>query len=604
MARLDLTVDTKVKGKDQLANLAKHLGMGDEKAKQFSKTLGPIVPALGAVGIGMGAVAAKDFLVGAIQQAGQFEDALAASETVLGKQMVPELEKWAEGAADAFGASKREALEQANLMGGMAKSAGLLGEEAAKFGTDMVELGGDLASMYGGTTKQAVEAVGSALRGEAEPIRKYNVQLNDAVLRQRAFEMGLIDTVKKGLTPQQKVLAAQQEILAQTTDAQGDYIRNQDGMTNSLKTTQAELDNLTTDIGTALLPIVADLLGLVSDGIGIFRDFGEATQPVSDALGSVSDAGVAANQFLVELFGETSEAQVAALEKQEAAWESYQESTASGTVYISDALRASESNWQAYQETVSLAAAGVATAIPEAITDHWDEIRAAGTESVAAYNVGIFEAQDSLNSEVDALLAALDARLEPGEEIARLRGQKMQLELAKSIHENDQPALDAIDATIENINRQLNALNGYGAGRNLVVTLANGIRENLGTASLASYALANSIRGPVFIESEPKDPNSPLRGITKIGGNIVDTITGGIYGALGGATGASRALAGALSPGLIGGSFLGSAGGSGDVHYHNHTHLEVQGNLVARNTAEAEDALMRASRFHAVGGNG
>jgi hypothetical protein len=59
------------------------------------------------------------------------------------------------------------------------------------------------------------------------------------------------------------------------------------------------------------------------------------------------------------------------------------------------------------------------------------------------------------------------------------------------------------------------------------------------------------------IESEPPDHTSPLYGITKWGGNIVQTIADGIYGNLGVGTAAAGALAGSLVPSL------GSAGAMG-----------------------------------------
>ena len=61
--------------------------------------------------------------------------------------------------------------------------------------------------------------MGATLRGETEPIRAYGVILNERDVKERAMAMGLISTTKDALTPQQKTLAAQAEILAQTDSA-------------------------------------------------------------------------------------------------------------------------------------------------------------------------------------------------------------------------------------------------------------------------------------------------------------------------------------------------------------------------------------------------
>ena len=222
--------------------------------------------------------------------------------------------------------------------------------------------------------------------------------------------------------------------------------------------------------------------------------------------------------------------------------------------------------------TTHAGAADIAAAIPEAVTANWENIRQAGVDTQLAYNQGIFDSQDAFKAEIDALLARLDSNLTPGEEIAYLRGKKIELWLARGVAEEkgDAGAVAAIDDMIADINSRLNGLNGYSAGKNLVVTLANGIRQNLGTASLASAALAGIIRGPVFIESEPKDPNSPLRGITKVGGNIVKTIADDIYANLGTGANAAHALAASLVPGFGTPAFADgapAAGGGSTVQY-------------------------------------
>ena len=77
------------------------------------------------------------------------------------------------------------------------------------------------------------------MRGESEPIRQFGVLLDDATLKQRAMTMGLYDG-KGALDQHARVLAAQAEILAQTSDAQGDFARTADGLANSQRIAAAE----------------------------------------------------------------------------------------------------------------------------------------------------------------------------------------------------------------------------------------------------------------------------------------------------------------------------------------------------------------------------
>jgi hypothetical protein len=259
---------------------------------------------LGAAGIGFGVAQLTGFISDATAAAAEYEDSLSAVGVIFGEEMIPQMEAWGESAHENFGASKQDALAAANVIATLGKSAGLAGQDLVNFSQEMVQLGGDLASMFGGTTQDAITAVGAALRGESEPIRRYGVLLDDATLRQKAFEMGLISTIKNALTPQQRVLAAQAEILDQTSDAQGDFLRTSDGMANSQRALAAQLENVNIEIGQKLLPIMLDLVNFVKNtGIPIMREFIELLD-----LGDVNSAeGIAGLEQIEDVLNGASE---------------------------------------------------------------------------------------------------------------------------------------------------------------------------------------------------------------------------------------------------------------------------------------------------------
>ena len=229
---------------------------------------------LAAGGIGFGLAQTISVLSDATNAAAEFQDSVSATGVIFGEEMIPQMEAWGDSAHENFGASKQDAIAAANVIATLGKSAGLAGQDLVNFSQEMVQLGGDLASMFGGTTQDAITAVSAALRGESEPIRRYGVLLDDATLRQKAFEMGIIDTTKNALTPQQRVLAAQASILEQTTDAQGDFVRTSDGMANMQRDLQAQIENVNIEIGEKMLPIMKNLVDFVNDvGIPVMREF-------------------------------------------------------------------------------------------------------------------------------------------------------------------------------------------------------------------------------------------------------------------------------------------------------------------------------------------
>jgi len=166
---------------------------------------------------------------------------------------------WSENAATALGQSQQQALDAASTFATFGGAAGLAGDDLAKFSMDFVGLASDLASFNNTSPEQAIDAIGAALRGESEPLRQYGVLLDDASMRQAALKLGLIETTTQALTPQQKVLAAQALIYEQTAAAQGDFERTSGGLANQQRILDAQMTNLQTTIGQALLPVVLAL---------------------------------------------------------------------------------------------------------------------------------------------------------------------------------------------------------------------------------------------------------------------------------------------------------------------------------------------------------
>jgi hypothetical protein len=191
------------------------------------------------------------------------------------------VDAFASKGAKALGQTRLEVLNAAGTFGTFGKAAGLSGDDLADFSTKLVGLSTDMASFFNTSPQQAIEAIGAALRGEAEPIRAYGVLLDDATLRQEALRQGLIKTTKQALTPQQKVLAGYQVILRQTRDAQGDFERTSGGLANQQRILSAQWAEMRAELGTKLLPVVTDVTRAFNDDV--LPAIGSAGGAVQDA---------------------------------------------------------------------------------------------------------------------------------------------------------------------------------------------------------------------------------------------------------------------------------------------------------------------------------
>jgi hypothetical protein len=232
----------------------------DQTSSKFDKFKGI---ASGAMAIAGPAVLAKG-LQDCVTAASDLNETVSKGQQIFGPAFAS-VEQFAGTAAEQFGISKQAALDASSTFATFGKSAGLSGDDLAGFATGLTGLSSDLASFNNTSPEQAIDAIGAALRGEAEPMRQYGVLLDDATLRNRAMAMGLIQSTKDALTPQQKVLAAQAEIYAQTADAQGDFAKTNEGLAGQAKIATARFEDMKGEIGTALLPVITQMAGYFND---------------------------------------------------------------------------------------------------------------------------------------------------------------------------------------------------------------------------------------------------------------------------------------------------------------------------------------------------
>jgi hypothetical protein len=235
-------------------NFTKNINKADNEVTSFGDKIKKFAKVAAAAFAVAGGVAIR-FGVDAVKSASDLSETIAKTGEIFGDS-AKEVEAFAATAAKRLGQTKQQALDAASNFAIFGRAAGLSGKNLVKFSTDFTELASDLASFNNTSPEDAINAIGSALRGEAEPLRRYGVLLNDASLRQAALELGIINTTKNALTPQQKVLAAQALIYQQTALAQGDFERTSAGLANQQRILAAQIENVKTTIGMALLPIV------------------------------------------------------------------------------------------------------------------------------------------------------------------------------------------------------------------------------------------------------------------------------------------------------------------------------------------------------------
>ncbi len=240
-----------------------------------------------------------------------------------------EIDEFVESSAK-IGFSEAQARELTGSLGGLLANLGLAQDETVDWSKKLLELGADMGSAFNTDPADAVEAIGSALRGEQEPIRRYNVVLDDATVRAKAVEMGLASTAAQ-VTKTAKAQATLALITEQTSKIQGDFRNTSGDAANAQRVARAEFNNAAAALGKSLSPAVAEaakavgflagefasmpgpvqqsvlaMAGIalagprVVEGLGAVR---KTTRSVLDALGEVPGKGKGATTMLRDLAG-------------------------------------------------------------------------------------------------------------------------------------------------------------------------------------------------------------------------------------------------------------------------------------------------------------
>lgn len=231
----------------------------EEQSQRTADNAGSIFTKLGGMlaGLGLGKIIGDSLTNG-----GELEQQLGGVEVVFSEH-AEAMKKTAATAYRDMGLSEAEYLAKANKMGALFGGSGFDMSYAASMSQQVMQRAADVASIMGVDVKDAMEAVTGAAKGNFTMMDNLGVAMNDTTLQAYAQEKGL----GKLETTQQKVSAAMQMFLDKTEYAAGNYARENDTFSGSLTTAKAQLENMTADLGTQLLPTATTLVTMARDGL-------------------------------------------------------------------------------------------------------------------------------------------------------------------------------------------------------------------------------------------------------------------------------------------------------------------------------------------------
>jgi hypothetical protein len=204
----------------------------------------------------------------ATRAASDQEQALGALDAVF-KTSAPKMEKWATTQKQ-IGLSTADAANQAAYLGSMLKGAGASTAAAADQSQRLVGLGADLAATYGGSTADAVRALGAAMRGEFDPLERFGISIKQSDVNAALAAKGL-DKLTGEAGKQARAVELQALIWEASADAQGQAARESDSVAAATARASASIKDAGASLAEDLLPPAAraaDTLARVVDWMG------------------------------------------------------------------------------------------------------------------------------------------------------------------------------------------------------------------------------------------------------------------------------------------------------------------------------------------------
>lgn len=279
----DVTINLKARDAGAKAALTGGAQAGDQFAGSLRRA-GDVARGVLAAGIiqDIGRQA-QQFLGNAATAASGLEQAIGGTRAVFGVA-AGAVDEFGKRSAQSVGLSEREFREATTLIGGQLKRMTGDVDLAAESSIQLVEIGADLAATYGGTTKEAVDAFSAALRGEADPAERFNLNLKITAVNAKAVELGLASSTSE-VSEQAKAQALLALVLEQSADAHGQFAEEADTAAVAQQKARAEWENAQAVLGQALLPVIGELAGGVST---LASGFSALPDPVRNTAGGVA----------------------------------------------------------------------------------------------------------------------------------------------------------------------------------------------------------------------------------------------------------------------------------------------------------------------------
>lgn len=292
--KLDIVGQDKTKAStDSAARNYQRLAADVEKSSKKTRSASDRILA-GAKALRTGALIAAAGLAklgfDAVKNASDSEQSIGATQQIFGKHSKAIIDA-SKKSATQYGLSANAFRESSNLIGSLFKNQGVASDQLAAKTQSMIGLGADLSAVFGGPASDAVDALGSAFKGEFDPLQRYGITLTQNAINAEAMRVAHVKNVGAfgKLTTAQQIAAKQQAttnlITQQSTSALGQFAAQSGTTAEQTQILKAKYTDLSAQLGAKLLPIINRVLTIGLKLLAWSTKHQAATIAVATAVG-------------------------------------------------------------------------------------------------------------------------------------------------------------------------------------------------------------------------------------------------------------------------------------------------------------------------------
>lgn len=255
--------------------------------------LGKVIPVLAGA---FAAIGVANFFGDAVDAASDLNESANAIRVSFG-DAADEIDRLGDTAADRLGLSKTDFNAASVRFSSFAEDLATDGRSVSDVIDQLTTRGADFASVYNIDVADALAIFQSGLSGEAEPLKRFGINLLDSSVSAYAYANGIAEAGTQ-LDQTQKLQARYGLLLQETAKVQGDFANTSDQLANKQRINAANFEDALAKIGTALLPVATSFAEFIGSDenqarlekvVDLLIKSGPAIEVVADGLIAISE---------------------------------------------------------------------------------------------------------------------------------------------------------------------------------------------------------------------------------------------------------------------------------------------------------------------------